>query len=207
MIGIERFTQLPVRAAYRTATAAVAPAADFGTRWVARARVHGRRGRRNLIVSTACLRWEPPSSMRSSAHDDTHRILAAGRWSPIARAPWSRMSISLILLQQFASPLHPIYWPARVARDSRVQAMPRRPPRGYRTIVRSPGSGASRLDKSARQLEQRELVCGRVSVECVSHLMSCSASSLCRKTSPCFSVSNGFNRPCVRSDTHGATPR
>ena len=50
MICIERFTQLPVRAAYRTATAAIAPAADFGTRWVARARVHGRRGRRKFIV-------------------------------------------------------------------------------------------------------------------------------------------------------------
>jgi hypothetical protein len=50
MVGIERFTQLPVRAAYRTATAAIVPAADFGTRWVARARVHGRRGRRKFIV-------------------------------------------------------------------------------------------------------------------------------------------------------------
>jgi hypothetical protein len=50
MLGIERFTQLPVRAAYRTATAAIAPAADFGTRWVARARVHGRRGRRKFII-------------------------------------------------------------------------------------------------------------------------------------------------------------
>jgi hypothetical protein len=29
-----------------------------------------------------------------------------------------------------------------------------------------------------------------------------------RKTSPCFSVSDGFNRPgAFRSDTHGATPR
>jgi hypothetical protein len=51
MVGIERFTQLPVRTAYRTATAAIAPVADFGTRWVARARVHGRqRGRRKFIV-------------------------------------------------------------------------------------------------------------------------------------------------------------
>src|SRR6476660_3980504 len=40
------------------------------------------------------------------------------------------------------------------------------------------------FDKLARQLEQRELVCGRVSVECVSHLMSCSAKNVCRKTSP-----------------------
>jgi hypothetical protein len=50
MIGIDRFTQLPVRAAYRTATAAIAPAADFVTPWVARVRVHGRRGRRKFIV-------------------------------------------------------------------------------------------------------------------------------------------------------------
>jgi hypothetical protein len=50
MVGIERFTQLPVGAAYRAATAAIAPDADFGTRWVARARVHGRRGRRKFIV-------------------------------------------------------------------------------------------------------------------------------------------------------------
>jgi hypothetical protein len=50
MVGIERFTQLPVRAANRPATAAIAPDADFGTRWVARARVHGRRGRRKFIV-------------------------------------------------------------------------------------------------------------------------------------------------------------
>ncbi len=50
MLGIERLTQLPVRAAYRTATAAIASDADFDTRWVARVRVHGRRGRRKFIV-------------------------------------------------------------------------------------------------------------------------------------------------------------
>lgn len=50
MIGIERFTQLPVRAAYRATLAAIAPEADLGPRWVARTRVHGRRGRRKFIV-------------------------------------------------------------------------------------------------------------------------------------------------------------
>ena len=60
MLGIERFGQLPVRAAYRSVTAAIAPAADFGTPWVARVRVHGRRGRRKFIV------WAGVLAMRAA---------------------------------------------------------------------------------------------------------------------------------------------